>query len=109
MRVHASSINRVDVAAATGILKGMMEHEFPVTLGHDFTGVVESADAAPTQQSYDLFGGLSGQVEAQLARWSEITSRDLPALNELMRKENVPLISLLPATGGSATPVGAPR
>jgi len=41
VRVHASSVNPVDVFIAAGALKEMAEHEFPVTLGRDFAGVVE--------------------------------------------------------------------
>jgi NADPH2:quinone reductase len=40
VRVHASSINPVDNAIAAGMLKDMVPHEFPVTLGRDFAGVV---------------------------------------------------------------------
>jgi NADPH:quinone reductase len=41
VRVHASSVNRLDGGIAAGMLKDMFEHEFPVTLGRDFAGVVE--------------------------------------------------------------------
>jgi NADPH:quinone reductase-like Zn-dependent oxidoreductase len=41
VRVHASSVNPVDVFIAAGALKDMAEHQFPVTLGRDFAGVVE--------------------------------------------------------------------
>ena len=41
VRVHASSANPVDAAIAAGVLKEMAEHDFPVTLGRDFAGVVE--------------------------------------------------------------------
>jgi len=41
VRVRASSVNPVDVFVAAGALKEMAEHEFPVTLGRDFAGVVE--------------------------------------------------------------------
>ena len=41
VRVHASSVNPVDAFIAAGALKEMVEHEFPVTLGRDFAGVVE--------------------------------------------------------------------
>jgi NADPH2:quinone reductase len=41
VRVHASSVNPVDVFIASGALKEMAEHEFPVTLGRDFAGAVE--------------------------------------------------------------------
>jgi NADPH:quinone reductase-like Zn-dependent oxidoreductase len=41
VRVHASSVNPIDNAIAAGMLKEMLSHEFPVTLGRDFAGVVE--------------------------------------------------------------------
>jgi NADPH:quinone reductase len=46
VRVHASSVNPADVAIAAGVLKGMAEYSFPVTLGRDFAGVVEQTGAA---------------------------------------------------------------
>jgi NADPH2:quinone reductase len=45
VRVQASSVNPVDVYIAAGALKDMAEHEFPVTLGRDFAGVVERVGA----------------------------------------------------------------
>jgi len=46
VRVHASSVNPADAAIAAGMLKEMAEHEFPVTLGRDYAGVVEDAGSA---------------------------------------------------------------
>ena len=43
VRVHASSVNPVDVHIAAGALKGMADYEFPTTIGRDFAGVVEQA------------------------------------------------------------------
>jgi hypothetical protein len=54
---------------------------------------VESADAAPTSQSYVVFEELNTRLEAQLAAWRDIQSRDLVALNDLMKKDNVPAIA----------------
>ncbi|MBB4636036.1 NADP-dependent oxidoreductase [Longimicrobium terrae] len=45
VRVHAASINGFDVSVAAGRAKGMMEHRFPVVLGKDFAGTVESVGA----------------------------------------------------------------
>src|SRR5437764_626069 len=42
VRVTSSSINGFDLSVASGRLKGMMEHRFPVVLGKDFAGTVES-------------------------------------------------------------------
>jgi NADPH:quinone reductase len=36
--VQASSANAIDNAIAAGMLKDMVPHEFPVTLGRDFAG-----------------------------------------------------------------------
>jgi NADPH:quinone reductase-like Zn-dependent oxidoreductase len=46
VRVHASCVNPADAAIAAGMLKGMAEYEFPVTLGRDFAGVVEDVGSA---------------------------------------------------------------
>jgi photosystem II stability/assembly factor-like uncharacterized protein len=54
---------------------------------------VESADTAPTAQSYVVFDELNTRLEAQLAAWREIQSKDLIALNDLMKKNNVPAIA----------------
>src|SRR5215210_2791356 len=47
VRVHASSVNPVDNSIAAGMLAGMgVEHDYPVTLGRDYAGVVEQTGAA---------------------------------------------------------------
>jgi hypothetical protein len=58
-------------------------------------GVVESADAAPTQQSYDVYAYLKGKLDPLVARWKEAQAKDLAALNELIRRENVPLLGVM--------------
>jgi NADPH:quinone reductase-like Zn-dependent oxidoreductase len=42
VRVQASSVNGFDLSVAGGHLAGMMEHRYPVVLGKDFAGTVES-------------------------------------------------------------------
>lgn len=51
VRVQASSVNPADAAIASGMLKGMAEYEFPVTLGRDFAGVVEEVGANVSQHA----------------------------------------------------------
>ena len=41
VRVQASSVNPVDAYIGMGALKEAFDHEFPVTLGRDFAGIVE--------------------------------------------------------------------
>jgi hypothetical protein len=64
---------------------------------HSLAGTVESADTAPTQQSYAVFEELSQQLDAQLGKWKQIVARDIPALNDAIRAENVPVIYLGPS------------
>jgi NADPH:quinone reductase-like Zn-dependent oxidoreductase len=58
VRVSASSVNGFDAAVAAGMLKGMMEHRFPVVLGKDFAGVVEALgeDASMFAPGDEVFG-----------------------------------------------------
>jgi photosystem II stability/assembly factor-like uncharacterized protein len=63
--------------------------------------VVESADTAPTEQSYAVFDVLSKQVNEQAAKWNQIKSTDLPALNDQMRKAGVQAIYPAAKTEGA--------
>lgn len=40
VKVSHSSVNGMDVAVASGMVKDFMEHRFPVVLGKDFAGIV---------------------------------------------------------------------
>jgi photosystem II stability/assembly factor-like uncharacterized protein len=51
-------------------------------------------DGAPNQPMYELFKELSGQIETELARYKEITSKDLVDFAELLKKENIMAISI---------------
>src|SRR5215210_4250498 len=48
VRVHAASINGIDLSIASGQLQGMLEYHFPVVLGKDFAGTVEDVGAGVT-------------------------------------------------------------
>jgi NADPH2:quinone reductase len=58
VRVHGSSVNPVDNGIAAGLMKDMVPHEFPVTLGRDFAGVVEQvgADVTAVSAGDEVFG-----------------------------------------------------
>ena len=60
VHVHASSVNPVDVFIAAGGLKEMAEHEFPVTLGRDFAGVVN--EVGPSVSRYQVGDEVFGFV-----------------------------------------------
>ena len=75
VRVHASSVNPVDGAIVAGMLKDMVEHEFPIVLGRDYAGVVEQAgsDVRGISVGDEVFGfipGMSPTVHA--GSWAEL-------------------------------------
>jgi len=56
--------------------------------------VIDSADAAPTAAEVGVFADLDQRLEAQLAKWREVLETDVPALNDAMRKNNIPLVGI---------------
>jgi hypothetical protein len=54
---------------------------------------VDSADAQPTEAELGVYAELDQQLEAQLSKWRDVLSKDVPALNGTMQKSNVPLIA----------------
>ena len=72
VRLHASSINRIDALVAAGWLKGMMEHEFPVVPGRDFAGVVERTGAEVSRfAAGDAVFGFLGRPVLHDGAWAE--------------------------------------
>ena len=55
---------------------------------------VDSADAAPTEAEAAVFANLDPQLETQLTRWREVLAKDIPALDDAMRKNNIPLVAI---------------
>ncbi len=73
------------------------ELHYPTKLNSKFgflTAAVDSADTAPTEGQLGVYGELNGQLEAQLEQWRDVTTKQVPALNEALRSANVPLIAV---------------
>ncbi len=69
---------------------------FPVMLNAKFAyliGAAESADAAPTQQLYVALEQLTAQLRALEARWDKMQKDQVTALDEMLRKANLPTLS----------------
>jgi photosystem II stability/assembly factor-like uncharacterized protein len=61
---------------------------FPIRLNNKIAallGVLESADDRPTDQTYDVFDLLSGQLQEQLDEVDRLAARDVAAYNALLR------------------------
>jgi photosystem II stability/assembly factor-like uncharacterized protein len=70
---------------------------YPVRLNNDLAalaGTVESADTAPTKQSYEVFDLVSKQVDEQLAKWKEIVETDVASYNNFVKQKEVPMLIL---------------
>lgn len=59
-----------------------------------FRSFIENADAAPTQSELDVFNGLHGRLQKQLAAWKQIASTDVPEMNDQVRKGSISLIEV---------------
>jgi photosystem II stability/assembly factor-like uncharacterized protein len=77
---------------------------YPIRLNNKLAalgGVVASADAAPTAQSYEVYNDLVGQIDAQLAMLQQIIKTDLPAFNRLVREQEIPAVIVKPPPPGA--------
>ena len=59
---------------------------------HSLLFSVESADAAPTKQQYEVFEDMEKQAQPLLAQYHGLISQDLPALNEMVNKQSIPAL-----------------
>lgn len=85
---------------------------YPIRVNNELValaGSISSADAAPTQQSYEVFDMLKQRSDQQVAKWDELVKSDLANFNQLVRQQEVPAIILdnsgtssAPASSGSA-------
>jgi NADPH:quinone reductase-like Zn-dependent oxidoreductase len=72
VRVHAASVNGMDLGVASGAMRAMMDYEFPVVLGRDFAGVV--AGVGPDVRRYragDEVMGFVGGSTLHDGTWAE--------------------------------------
>ncbi|MEW6129462.1 MAG: glycosyl hydrolase [Acidobacteriota bacterium] len=74
---------------------------YPIRLNNKLaalTGVVASADAAPTEQTYKVYEYLVGEINQELAKLAEIMKTDLPAFNKVVRDQEIPAVIVKPKT-----------
>jgi NADPH:quinone reductase len=87
VRVHASSANPIDGAIAAGMLKDMVEHDFPVVLGRDFAGVVEQVGSDVTRyaEGDEVYGAVpAANPTVHDGSWAELIV--VPEDNFIARK-----------------------
>jgi len=72
---------------------------FPIRLNNKLAalmGVVARSETPPNDQSFEVYTELSGQIDAQLQKLSQIMKTDVPAFNQLVKDQNIPAIVVKP-------------
>jgi photosystem II stability/assembly factor-like uncharacterized protein len=59
-----------------------------------FNDLIQSVDQPPTAQQLLVYEDLHRRLSAELAKWQQIQTTEVPALNDLMRKNGVPTLSV---------------
>ena len=86
-----------DVLIQSKSKSGQDPLNYPILLDNKIAalvGVVASADARPTDQSYTVFEELSKKADAEINMLKAVLETDLPAFNEWIRKANIPAVIL---------------
>ena len=65
-------------------------------------GGLDTADAAPTTQQTAMFVELEKALEEQMSAWSQLKSKDIPELNQELKKAGLPPIDLQKPIPGAA-------
>ena len=71
---------------------------YPDEINDQLKGIaefMEGSDYAPTAADYAAYADLSGKADKLIAQWKQIKSKDLAALNEQIRKANIPAIAAM--------------
>jgi hypothetical protein len=72
---------------------------FPIMLNNKIAslqGIVESADAPPTDQTYEMFKLLSGRLDEQMNKLDTAVQKDLPQVNQLLQRQKLTPIKPVP-------------
>jgi photosystem II stability/assembly factor-like uncharacterized protein len=70
---------------------------FPNMLNEEldtFSHTIDQADAPPTESQYDVFKMLSAKLDEQLGTWAHIQKDELPAVNNLVRASQIPILTV---------------
>jgi seryl-tRNA synthetase len=59
-----------------------------------FNDIITGVDQPPTAQQQLVYDDLHTRLTAQLAKWQEIQRTEVPVLNDLMRKNGVPSLTV---------------
>jgi photosystem II stability/assembly factor-like uncharacterized protein len=76
---------------------------FPIRLNNKLAalaGVVNGAESAPNDQSYEVYQELVSQIDAELQKATTIVRTDVTAFNQVVKEQTVPAVVVRPAEVG---------
>ena len=79
---------------------------FPIKLNNKLAAlgsIVGSADAEPTDSSYQLYDELASKIDAQLGSLNRIMSADLKSFNGLVRSSDIPAVIVKPSPAAASS------
>jgi hypothetical protein len=80
---------------------------YPIRLNNKLSalvGVINSADAAPTDQAYAVYDEVAGKIDAELATLKALLGDELSVFNRLVREKDVPAVVVKEKKERGATP-----
>jgi seryl-tRNA synthetase len=85
---------QVKLKSSEGNLRypNMLNEEFD-TLSH----TVDGADNAPTEPELKVYQDLNAKLQKQLELWRAVMSEDVPALNQLIQRSDIPAVNIATA------------
>jgi photosystem II stability/assembly factor-like uncharacterized protein len=72
---------------------------FPVMLNEKFdtfSHLIDAGDREPTKPQMDVFAALSGRLDKQLQKWTQIQKEELPKVAALIKQVDLPALSVSP-------------
>jgi photosystem II stability/assembly factor-like uncharacterized protein len=72
---------------------------FPVMLNEKFdtfSHLIDGGDREPTKPQMDVFAALSGRLDEQLQKWTQIQKEELPKVAALIKQVDLPALSVPP-------------
>ena len=73
---------------------------FPIKINNKLASLLSTVatnDIAPTAQSYEVFHDLSSQLQTQLDSLKQIDTQDITGLNNMIREQNIPAVTVTSA------------
>jgi hypothetical protein len=99
-----------EVLIQTKAKSGQDVLNYPIRLNNELValaGSISSADAAPTQQSYDVFSMLKQRSDEHVSNWEQVVKSDIASFNQLVQQQAVPAI-IVNSSGAAGPPPAGP-